>query len=103
MVDYLSCLKVQGEFHSVGIPDAPLPKIKTQAFLSIGRKIGGRHIGSRPEMLAMLKLASEKEIKPMVETVQIWEQGCGEAAGRVYKNDVRYRLTLVGYEKAFGK
>jgi alcohol dehydrogenase (NADP+) len=103
LADYLSCLKVQGEFHNVDLPDKPLPEMKAQAFLSNGCKIGGSHIGSRPELLAMLKLAAKKNIKPMVETIQISEQGCKEAVEKVYKNDVRYRVTLTGYEKVFGK
>jgi alcohol dehydrogenase (NADP+) len=101
MADYLSCLKVQGEFHNVGMPDKPLPEIKAQNFLSNGCKIGGSHIGSRPEMLAMLKLAAEKGIKPMIETIQISAQGCKDAVEKVYKNDVRYIVTLTEYEKVF--
>ena len=102
MDEYLSAFKVQGEFHNVGMPDKPMPEIKAQAFLSNGCKIAGSHIGSRPEMLAMLKLASEKGIKPMIETIPISEQGCKEAVEKVYKNDVRYRVTLTDFDKAFG-
>lgn len=65
--------------------------------------MGGSHIGNRPEMIAMLKLASEKNIKPYIETLDISEKGCAEAVQRVKKNDVRYRFTLVGYEKVFGE
>lgn len=49
----------------------------------------------------MLKLASEKEIKPIIEEVQVGEKGCKEAVERVKVNKVRYRFTLVGYDKAF--
>lgn len=100
--DYMSTLAVNGEFHNVGLPDNPLPKMMAQDFAPNGAKIGGSHIGSRPEMLAMLKLASEKNIKPMIETVDISEKGCKEAVEKVKKNDVRYRFTLVNYDKAFG-
>lgn len=93
---------MQGEFHNVGIPDKPLPMMKARAFLSNGCKIAGSHIGSRPEMLAMLKLASEKGLKPMIETIPISEQGCKGAVEKVYKNDVRYRVTLTDFDKAFG-
>lgn len=51
----------------------------------------------------MLKLASEKNIKPMIETLDISEKGCAEAVERVSKNDVKYRFALTGYDKVFGK
>lgn len=66
-----------------------------------GSQIGASHTGSRPEMLAMLKLASEKEIKPMVEKLEVGEKGCKEAVERVQANEVRYRFTLLGFDKAF--
>lgn len=99
---YMSTLAINGTFHNVGLPDKPLPKMMAQDFAPNGAKIGGSHIGSRPELLAMLKLASEKNIKPMIETVDISEKGCKEAVERVKTNDVRYRFTLVNYDKAFG-
>lgn len=51
----------------------------------------------------MLKLASEKNVKAMIEEIDISEKGCKEAVERVKKNDVRYRFTLVGFDKAFGE
>ena len=100
--EYMSTLNVNGEFHNVGLPDQPLPKMMAQDFAPNGAKMGGGHIGNRPEMLSMLKLASEKNIKPWIETLDISEKGCKEAVERVKKNDVRYRFTLVGYDKVFG-
>lgn len=52
-------------------------------------------------MLDMLRLASEKGIKPLVEIIQVGEEGCKEAVERVKVNEVRYRFALVGFEKAF--
>ena len=101
--EYMSTLNVNGEFHNVGLPDKPLPQMMAQDFTPNGAKMGGSHIGSRPEMLAMLKLASEKNIKPMIETLDISEKGCKEAVERVSVNDVHYRFTLTGYDKVFGK
>ena len=86
----------------MGLPDEPLPKMMAQDFTINGCKMGASHIGNRPEMLAMLKLASEKGIKPMIETLQVGPEGCAEAVKRVQKNDVHYRFTLTGYDKAFG-
>ena len=99
--DYMSTLAVNGTFHNVGLPDKPLPQLMAQDFVPNGCNIGASHIGSRPEMLKMLKLAADKGLKPMVETLQISEEGCAEAVQRVAKNDVRYRFTLTGYDKAF--
>ena len=101
MSAYMSTLKVNGTFHSVGIPDCPYPPINTGLFAPNGTKLGGSHIGNRPEMLAMFKLASEKKIKPYIETVPISEQGCKEVVERVNRNDVRFRFTLIDYDKAF--
>ena len=100
---YFSTMKVMGRFHNVGLPDAPLPEMKAQIFAPGGYYIGASHIGNRPEMQAMFKLASEKNIKSWVETIDISEDGCQEAVARVKKNDVHYRFTLVGYDKAFGQ
>lgn len=98
---YLSILKVNCQFHQVGLPDEPLQGIKPQQFMANGSSIGASHIGSRPECLAMLKLAAEKKLFPMVETIEISEKGCAEAVERVKNNKVKYRFTLTGYDKAF--
>ena len=72
---YMSTLNVGGSFHNVGLPDEPLPQMKAQAFMSRGSNIGGSHIGCRTECLAMLKLASDKNLKPMIETIDISGEG----------------------------
>jgi len=92
-----------GKFHNVGMPDEPLKDLKLQDFVDNGCYIGTSHIGNRPEMLAMLKLAADKGIKSWVETIEISEEGCKQAVERVSKGDVHYRFTLVGYDKIFGK
>jgi len=99
---YMSTLAVNGEFHNVGLPDKPLPQLTAFDFAPNGAKIAGSHIGSRTECLEMLKLASEKGVKPMIETIDISEAGCKSAVERVKVNDVRFRLTLTGFGKAFG-
>jgi len=99
--DYMSTVNINGDFHNVGLPDEPLPEMMAQMFASNGAKLTGSHIGNRPEMLAMFKLASEKKLKPIIETLQVSEEGCKEAVERVKENKVRYRFTLTGFEKAF--
>lgn len=100
---YFSTLKVMGKFHNVGLGDHPLPQMMAQDFAPNGCYIGASHIGNRPEMLAMLELASKQKIESWVETIDISEKGCAEAVERVKKNDVRYRFTLVNFDAAFGK
>ncbi|RMD44980.1 hypothetical protein DV735_g101, partial [Chaetothyriales sp. CBS 134920] len=101
MQKYLSICAVNAPFHQVGLPDEALPPIKAQQLLANGSCISASHIGNRPEMLAMLKLASEKNLRPWVETLPVGEQGCAEAVERVSKGKVKYRFTLVDYDKAF--
>ena len=100
---YFSTMKVMGRFHTVGFPNDPLPQMKAQIFAPGAYCIGASHIGNRPEMLAMLKLVAEKNIKAWVNTIEISEQGCKEAVEKVEKNDVRYRWTLTSFDKVFGK
>ena len=99
--EYMSICNVNSQFHQVGLPDEALPTLKAQQFMSNGCSIGASHIGSRPEMLAMLKLASEKGLHPMVEKIPISEKGCAEAVERVSKNKVQYRFCLTDFDKAF--
>ena len=101
LVEYLSTLAPNGTFHNCGVPDAPLPQLTVNDFMSNGSTIGASHIGSRPEMLKMLKLAVDKDIHPLIETLPISEKGCAEAVQRVSKNQVRYRFTLTDFDKAF--
>jgi alcohol dehydrogenase (NADP+) len=75
-----------------------------QDFVPNGCYMGASHIGNRPEMLEMLKLAADKNIKSWVETIDISEDGCKSAVERVKNGDnVRYRLTLTNFDKVFGK
>jgi len=101
--DYFSTLKVMGKFHNVGMPDHPIEKLMLQDFVANGCYLGTSHIGNRPEMLSMLELASKQNIKSWVQTVDISAEGCKEVVEKVAKGDVRYRFTLVNYDKQFGK
>lgn len=101
---YMSTLAVNGTFHNCGMPDAPIPPINVQSvFAGNGSKIAGSKIGCRKEMLEMLELANGKDKKlwTWVEEVQVSEEGCKKAVEGVKDNKVRYRYTLVGFDKAF--
>ncbi|KLU86596.1 hypothetical protein MAPG_05608 [Magnaporthiopsis poae ATCC 64411] len=99
---YLSTLRVCGQFHTVGISDKPLPELTAFAFAPNAAKLTGSHLGNHQEMNDMLKLAAEKKLRPWVQTIDVSEEGCREAIEKVKNNDVRYRFTLVNYDKAFG-
>ncbi|KAG9792318.1 NADPH-dependent medium chain alcohol dehydrogenase, partial [Aureobasidium melanogenum] len=99
---YLSLMDVHGRFINVGLPEEAGQEIKAQDLLSNGVLIGASHLGSRKEVLAMLELAAAKNIKSWVEEIEISEKGLEKAVTRLKANDVKYRFTLVGYEKAFG-
>ncbi|KEY67867.1 hypothetical protein S7711_05005 [Stachybotrys chartarum IBT 7711] len=103
MQEYLGLLKPGGDFHMVGLPDEPLPQLKAFDFAGNAPKLTGSHLGNHQEMDALLKLAAEKGIKPWVETIDISEAGCKEAVERLKDNKVRYRFTLTGFDKAFGR
>jgi alcohol dehydrogenase (NADP+) len=44
-----------------------------------GCLIGASHLGSRKEMVRMLKLAADRGIKPFVEEIPVSERGIAEA------------------------
>lgn len=100
---YFSVLKVNGTFHNCGLPDYPIKDLMIQQFTPNGCYMGANHLGNRPEMLAMLELASKNNIKPMIEEIKISEAGCKEAVERVKHNKVHYRFTLTGFDEVFGK
>jgi alcohol dehydrogenase (NADP+) len=99
---YLALLDVHGKWISVGLPENADLAISPWSLISNGCLIGSSHLGSRKEMLAMLKLAAEKGIKSWVETVPISAENLSTTVQRLHKNDVRYRFTMVDYDKAFG-
>lgn len=97
----LTLLKPMGDFHMVGLPDEALPQLTAGAFAGNAPKLTGSHIGNHQEMDAMLALCAEKGLGPWVETLSVGEAGCKEAVERVRENKVRYRFTLIDFEKAF--
>ena len=72
-------------------------------FAGNGNSIGVSHLGSRPEMLAMLDLAATQNIKSWIQTIPLSEEGCAKAVKSLNDNKVRYRYVLTDYDKAFGK
>jgi alcohol dehydrogenase (NADP+) len=67
-----------------------------------GCRITGGHIGNKTEALAMLKLAAEKNVHPLIETIAISEKGCRDAVQKVKTRDVRGCVVLTNFKEAFG-
>ena len=86
--DYMSTLAVNGTFHNVGLPDKPLPQMMAQDFAANGSKIGASHLGNRPEMLAMLKLARLVIVSSIIHLVLTAVQ---REEYQAHHSDVRYQ------------
>merc|ERR1712032_348341 len=86
----LSTLNVHGRLIYVGMPEEPFNDVRSQYFAGNGAFFGGSHIGSKKEIESMMRLASEKQIKPWIEILPMSE--CGKGVKRVEQNDVKYRF-----------
>jgi len=101
VAQYLSCLKVGGAFHMVGLGDEPLPTLLPMTFTKNSPKITGSHLGSCKQMKEMLQLAADKNVRPVVQTIDISEEGLKDAVERMEAGKAHFRLTLTGFNKAF--
>lgn len=99
---YLSLLDIHGKWNSVGLPGGEGISIRNQDFISNGCFIGTSHLGSRKEMLEMLQLAADKNIKSWVQEIPISKEGLQQAMQNLEKSSVRYRSCMVNYDEAFG-
>lgn len=93
-------MKVGGRIVSISVPEQD-EVLTMKPFGLIGVSIANSILGSIAEMKQLLKLVSENNIKIWVETLPVGEAGVKEAFERMDKGDVRYRFTLVDYEKEF--
>ncbi|GMM57376.1 hypothetical protein DAKH74_039920 [Maudiozyma humilis] len=93
-------MKVNGKIVSIAAPDAS-EKLTLSPIGLMGVSISNSAIGSMKEVDQLLKLASEKNIKPWIETVPMSEEGLGEVFARMDKGDVKYRFTMTDYDKVF--
>lgn len=99
---YLDLLDTHGRWINLSMPAGDGLNINTKDLFRTGCLVGSSHLGSRKEVLAMLKLASEKGIKGWVEEVPISAAGLKMALTRLKVSDVSYRFTMVNYEEQFG-
>ncbi|KTB16213.1 NADP-dependent alcohol dehydrogenase 6 [Nakaseomyces glabratus] len=94
-------MKVGGRIVSISIPDED-QTLTMKPFGLLGVSIANSALGSIKEIEQLLKLVSEKDIKIWVETLPVGEAGVKEAFERMDKGDVKYRFTLVDFDKEFG-
>ncbi|KAJ4329574.1 hypothetical protein N0V87_010740 [Didymella glomerata] len=70
---YLNLLKFRGTFVQVGAPEDPLPAFQAFALIQKAIHITGSAIGAPHEIVEMLNLVSEKNIKPWTQSVPLKE------------------------------
>lgn len=93
-------MKVGGRIVSISIPEQhEVLTLKPYGLKAVS--ISYSALGSIKELKQLLKLVSEKNVKIWVETLPVGEAGVHEALERMEKGDVRYRFTLVDYDKEF--
>lgn len=89
---FLSTLDVYGKFVCVGLPDEKLPGIHAFTFATNACFLGGSHIGSKKDALAMLKLAAEKNVTPWIEVLPM--KDVKKAIEGMKSGKPRYRYVL---------
>lgn len=100
--EYLSVLRVDARFVSVGLPPVKDNfEVSPFSFLQSASSFGSSLLGSKKEALYMLQLAAENKVKPWIEEVPISAESCGQALTRCDKGDVRYRFVFTDFDKAF--
>ncbi|KAJ4252933.1 hypothetical protein NW762_010839 [Fusarium torreyae] len=94
LTEYLSLLAVGGTLIQVGNPDGgQLPPINAFSLIFNNINVGGSCIASPDTIREMLQLASEKNIKPMIETRPM--EDANQTIIDMEKGLPRYRYVLV--------
>lgn len=93
-------MKVGGRIVSIAAPSVD-ERLTLKPLGLLGVSISNSGIGSPKEIKILLDLVAKKGLKIWVETLSIGEEGVHEAFERMDKGDVRYRFTLVDYDKEF--
>lgn len=97
---FVKIMKIGGKIISISAPSAD-EKLTLNPIGLLGVTIGNSGIGSVIEIKTLLDLVAKQNLKIWVETIPISEEGVNEAFERMDKGDVRYRFTLVDYDKQF--
>ncbi|KAF8335595.1 NADPH-dependent alcohol dehydrogenase [Amanita rubescens] len=88
----LKTLKVHGRCILVALPDENLPTLNAGDFIQYGALLGGSHTGSKKEVISMLNLAVQKNVKSVIQILPMREAGA--AVRNVKENKVHYRQVL---------
>ncbi|EDO16650.1 hypothetical protein Kpol_529p30 [Vanderwaltozyma polyspora DSM 70294] len=99
--ELIKVMKVNTKILSISVPSID-ETLTLKPFGLLGVTIGNSALGSRKEIEQLLKLVVDKDIKIWVEQLQVGEAGVAEAFERMDKGQVRYRFTLMGFDKEFG-
>ncbi|SCU97730.1 LANO_0E16798g1_1 [Lachancea nothofagi CBS 11611] len=98
----LSLLMAGGRLIFITAPPADEKLILTPFTMLLNQyHVGGSCIGSPKDIEYMLKLASEKDIKPWVQRVNISEENVSDVWQKMVDGDVRYRYVFDGYDEYF--
>eukprot|EP01055_Gregarina_sp_Pseudo9_P000728 Gregarina_sp_Pseudo_9__727@NODE_1464_length_1577_cov_19_295839_g1360_i0_p1_GENE_NODE_1464_length_1577_cov_19_295839_g1360_i0NODE_1464_length_1577_cov_19_295839_g1360_i0_p1_ORF_typecomplete_len372_score70_08ADH_N/PF08240_12/2_3e30ADH_zinc_N/PF00107_26/2_6e19ADH_zinc_N/PF00107_26/2_5e03Glu_dehyd_C/PF16912_5/2_8e16ADH_zinc_N_2/PF13602_6/8_1e06AlaDh_PNT_C/PF01262_21/1_7e052Hacid_dh_C/PF02826_19/4_1e05Shikimate_DH/PF01488_20/0_0018DZR/PF12773_7/0_073AdoHcyase_NAD/PF00670_21/0_074OCD_Mu_crystall/PF024 len=89
---YLSLLKANGVYVTVGLPDASIDLRVPPASLMKRRKIVGSLVGSIGEMEEMFRFCQVHQVHPMIEVVGVDEINL--AIERLRRNDVKFRFVV---------
>lgn len=92
LTELLLTLGIHKDFVFVGMPEEGY-KIRSNMLSGNGAAIKSSHIGSKPEVVQMLKLAADKGVKPWVQVIPM--KDADKAMFAVKDNTVRYRTVLV--------
>jgi alcohol dehydrogenase (NADP+) len=95
---YLTLLRVKGQFIQIGAPEDKLPPIAAFSLMVKGCKIGGSSIGSPKQIEQMLELAANRGIKTWNQNRPMKE--CNQAVVDMEAGKARYRYVLVNEEAA---
>lgn len=93
-------MKIGGKIVSICVPEES-ETLSLRPFGLMGVSIGNSMLGSIEEVKELLQLVADNDIKIWVETLPVGEKGVSEAFERMDKGDVRYRFTLVDFDKEF--
>ncbi|GFZ43254.1 alcohol dehydrogenase (NADP+) [Saitozyma sp. JCM 24511] len=90
--ELLSTLDIEKKLVFVGMPETGLSNVRSQTLSDNAVSIASSHLGNRSEMLRMLDLAAEKDVKPWITVMPM--KDAAKAIKAVEDNSVRYRSVL---------
>lgn len=102
----IEMLKPNGNLQLITGPDissgtSEILKLNVFDLISNNIKIGGICSGSISQIKFMLNLASENNIKPMIEKIKFSKENIQSAWERLDNNDVQFRFVLTDYDDYF--